>query len=201
MKTTPLMLVLLTCDAGEPPDREHVEKAVERAGEGLRDGYAKAKAKVEEVDWERVYEQTAEQVDKAREGLESKTNAPPPEPEPKNWWDRANEAVTCGGDICEIAGWWSRAAKRHPERLRLDVRVFTAPEGDGWRVDRIRPGSMAAVLGFEDGDVVQSVAGQPLTDPWARVKALQALQSSRSLPVVYRRGDATHTLTLVFAER
>jgi hypothetical protein len=49
--------------------------------------------------------------------------------------------------------------------------------------------------------VVQKVAGQPLTDPWARVKALQALEGSRSVAIVYRRGDAKHTVTIVFAER
>jgi hypothetical protein len=203
-----IVCLLLACDTEKAPDREQVEKAVEAAEKGLRSGYEQAKQgysnakdRVEEVDWQGVYDETAERVDKAREGLEGSRKQAPPEPEPERWWDRANEAVTCEGERCTIEGWFTRAAKHHPQRLKLDVRVFTSPEDDGWLIDRIRPGCLADVLGFEDGDVIQTVADQPLVDPWARVKALQAIDSARTVVIAYRRGDEKRTLEIVFDDR
>ena len=199
MRTEFLLLFLIVgCTPEQAPDREQVERAVEQAEKGLREGYKRAKARLEEVDWQRAYEQTAEKVDEARETLQK--SAPEPEPEPERWWDRADEAVQCKEDTCVIEAWFTRAARYHAGRLKNDVKVFTAPAEDGWLIDEIRKGSLADVLGFENGDVIQTVAGHALTDKWQRVAALQALRSSKTVMIGYRRGTDVRTLRIVLSE-
>jgi hypothetical protein len=203
MRTEFLWIALagLGCNADQRPDREQVERAVEQAEKGLRNGYKQAKERLQEVDWQRTYEETAEKVEDARDKLQKSASDAPPEPEPQRWWERADEAVKCEADTCVIEGWFTRAAKRHLRRLEHDVQVFTAPENDGWLIDEIREGSLADVLGFQNGDVIQTVAGHALTEKWQRVGAIQALQMSKTVMIGYRRGNGVRTLRVVFADR
>lgn len=184
----------VSCEPPVPPvsqeDQQKVRRALHHLGKGLRSGYDSAKKKIDSVDWD-------EALDRSARAVEDVTD-PAPRSEPDRWWERADEGVECKASTCTFEPWFSEAARHYPQRLRGDVKVFTSPDSDGWLVDWIRPGSVAETLGFRSGDVVQTVGGHALTDSWARVRALQALETAKTVRVVYRREGEILTLKLVF---
>lgn len=89
--------------------------------------------------------------------------------------------------------------------LMRSARVVPHKEGDrvvGLRLERIRPNTVAAVLGFEDGDIVHRVAGYDLTRPelaleaYARTRGadevrVDLVRKGKRMTFVYRLADAT----------
>ncbi len=176
------------------------EKALDRAQDGLQSGYAKTRDKVKSVDWVQAFEDTKQKVGDAADKLrpserDAAGGGGPPE---DHWWERGDEAVHCEADRCTVDAWFVGAARTNPVRLTGDVKVLTALDDSGWLLDDVKPSSAAFAMGFRRGDIVESVAGLPLTDGWARMKVLKALRERGEVDVIYRRGEERHTLRVVF---
>ncbi len=69
------------------------------------------------------------------------------------------------------------------------------PEPIGAAISAVYPGSPAATAGLAAGDVLVSLAGQPVTDP-AIIRTIGIENSGRAIPVVVRRAGAERTLTI-----
>jgi general secretion pathway protein C len=76
-------------------------------------------------------------------------------------------------------------AMEDPARALMGSRIVPIKKGDGvsgYRVHRLAPGSLPAMLGMREGDVVESINGADLTDPqgalglYARLPTLDRLQ-------------------------
>lgn len=175
------------------------EKALDKAQDGIQSGYSKTRDKVKSVDWVQAFEDTKQKVGDAADKLRpSQRDSAGGDPEADHWWERGTEAVHCESDRCTVDGWFVSAARTNPIRLTGDVKVLTALDDSGWLLDEVKSDSAAFAMGFRKGDIVESVAGLPLTDGWARVKVLKALRERSEVDVIYRRGEERHTLQVVF---
>ncbi|HEX4211463.1 MAG TPA: type II secretion system protein GspC [Candidatus Binataceae bacterium] len=68
---------------------------------------------------------------------------------------------------------------------------------NGFALSEIQPGSLFEAMGLHDGDVVTSIAGQPLSDPRKAIAVLQSLQSlnDRSINLSLMRNGAPVNLS------
>ena len=80
------------------------------------------------------------------------------------------------------------------ERLGLRVR----PVQGGLAVSAVRPGSNAARVGLEPGDVLLRLNNQPMNSAEAFREALVASRNTRSVLLLVRRGPAGYYITLPF---
>ena len=74
--------------------------------------------------------------------------------------------------------------------------VPTVNEGksDGFRIFGIRKGSAMDLLGFQNGDMLVSVMGLPMTSPDQALEAYAKARNASVIPVVVRRGGTDMTL-------
>lgn len=73
------------------------------------------------------------------------------------------------------------------------VRVAAVTKGGkltGVRVAMARPGSLAAAVGLQQGDVIESIDGVPLTSPDQLLEIMARLNTITRVPVQGRRGGA-----------
>ncbi len=203
------LLGLVGCDEAAQQHAPKVERALDRAdqaldraGQGVKSNYDKARDRVRSVDWVEAFDRTKDRVEQVADDLRAHVPRRPAgsaqEAPADAWWKRGTEAVECSGDRCTVAAWFVTEARSSPTRLIGDVRVLTAPDDSGWLLDRVTEGTAAHAMGFRRGDTVETVAGHPLVDRWARIKVLESLRNEPTVDVVYRRGDQRHTLTIVF---
>jgi serine protease Do len=79
---------------------------------------------------------------------------------------------------------------------RLGLRVKPAQAGMG--ITAVRPGSAAARIGLEPGDVVQKLNNQAVGSVEAFREAIIQARGSNSVLLLVRRGRAGYYLTLPF---
>jgi S1-C subfamily serine protease len=94
-------------------------------------------------------------------------------------------AVEFPARLADALGW---------DRLGLRVR----PGQGGLAVTAVRPGSTAARIGLEAGDVVMRLNNAPMSSLEAYREALIAARRSRSVLLLLRRGRAAYHITLPF---
>jgi serine protease Do len=80
---------------------------------------------------------------------------------------------------------------------RLGLRV-KADSKEGLAVTSVRPGSAAARVGLEPGDLVLKLNNQPMASADAFREALIAARSNRSVLLLVKRGNTGYYLTLPF---
>jgi serine protease Do len=79
---------------------------------------------------------------------------------------------------------------------RLGLRV--RPARGAFTIQAVRPGSVAAEVGLEPGDVILRVNNQPLSTPAAFQEALLSARGARSILLLVRRGRSGYYVTLPF---
>ncbi|WP_257457334.1 trypsin-like peptidase domain-containing protein [Archangium lipolyticum] len=79
---------------------------------------------------------------------------------------------------------------------RLGLRV--KPVRGGMSVQSVRPGSAAAEVGLEPGDLIARVNNQPVAEPASFQEALLSARGSRSVLLLVRRGRYGYHVTLPF---
>lgn len=66
---------------------------------------------------------------------------------------------------------------------------------NGFALSEIEPGSVFDEMGFEEGDVLRSINGQPLTDPSQAMSMMNALRNASQITVQVLRDGELVTLT------
>jgi S1-C subfamily serine protease len=56
---------------------------------------------------------------------------------------------------------WITPVSVEPHRPRLGIRLRALPDGEGLAIDEVTPGGRAEQVGFQKGDVIESVNGSP----------------------------------------
>ena len=79
----------------------------------------------------------------------------------------------------------------HLEELATQARVvpsFREGQAQGFKMFAIRPGSLFAKLGLQNGDVLQRINGQPLKTPDTAMTAFESLREARHVELDLERG-------------
>jgi hypothetical protein len=74
---------------------------------------------------------------------------------------------------------------------------LTADRRGGYRIECVKPGNLFARMGFENGDVIQSVNGHSLASTFEAMIAYATLRGAPQLVVRILRGSAVRTHTYV----
>ncbi|WP_146157952.1 hypothetical protein [Enhygromyxa salina] len=114
-----------------------------------------------------------------------------------------SEFVTCVRDSCEVEQALidqvlvADSSTFAADGTYLTPHMAASGEQDGWAFAGIVRGNLGDALGFENGDVVTEVAGEPV-DSWAVVidVANEALHAER-VELVFVRDNVVHTRTYV----
>lgn len=86
--------------------------------------------------------------------------------------------------------------------LTEELREFYgAPQDAGTLISRVAEDSPAAVAGFEVGDVITAVAGEPAENSWDVVRSVTQFDPEEQVAVEVIRDGAPVTLTATLAER
>jgi general secretion pathway protein C len=83
--------------------------------------------------------------------------------------------------------------ERYPELVRS---IRLAPEKDGVRLFGIRPGSMLAALGLQNGDRLDELNGVDVRDPRKMIEAYARLSDMRHLSLKVRRAGQSRTIDI-----
>jgi general secretion pathway protein C len=75
------------------------------------------------------------------------------------------------------------------------VPFFNAGKADGFRIFAIRPNSLFEKIGLRDGDVLQRINGNELTDPARAFELFEQLKDERAIAVELMRNGAKQTLS------
>jgi hypothetical protein len=69
----------------------------------------------------------------------------------------------------------------------------------GFMLSAVRPGSLYTQLGFQDGDIIQSVSGRPIRAPEDALQLMTVLRSAQHLTISFLRHarPITHDYTVV----
>jgi type II secretion system protein C len=67
---------------------------------------------------------------------------------------------------------------------------FVNGKTDGFSISQVEPGSVFAQLGLQDGDLLTSIDGQPVTNPMQAMGLLQAVKTASAIDLVVNRGGA-----------
>jgi hypothetical protein len=101
-------------------------------------------------------------------------------------------------DVYEIEPAFVTQLTTEPERIFrgasiVPARIATA--GIGFKLFRVEPGSIAAALGVQEGDILWRVAGNPITGPNTAFAAVKRLMSNLDVHVVIVRNQSQRQLT------
>ena len=66
----------------------------------------------------------------------------------------------------------------------------------GWRLERIRKGSIYEKAGFQNGDVIEEINGVPLNDAAQAIKLLQGLRNEPEIDIRYSRAGVRRTANI-----
>lgn len=113
--------------------------------------------------------------------------ASPPKSRPKSGdeLDGAREAIHCRGSDCTIDRRFVEQLLTNPALLARQGRAAPyAREGlQGFRLSRVRAGTIPRLLGLRSGDVVTSINGQPLANLDAAMRLLTRLRHASHLSI------------------
>ena len=104
-------------------------------------------------------------------------------------------AVQCAADgNCSVGRRQFDAMVADPNKLLRQVQV--SETNNGYRLSGIRSDSDVGKLGFRNGDVLVSINGTRLDDPFGLLGLYGGLGSTRTYNVGYERGGTRHTRTI-----
>ncbi|HEX7127191.1 MAG TPA: type II secretion system protein GspC [Thermodesulfobacteriota bacterium] len=75
------------------------------------------------------------------------------------------------------------------------VPFFTAGKAEGFRIFAIRPNSLFEKIGLRDGDVLQRINGNDLTDPGRAFELFEQLRDEKEISVDLMRNGSRQTLS------
>ncbi|MFO7736647.1 MAG: type II secretion system protein GspC [bacterium] len=81
--------------------------------------------------------------------------------------------------------------------LAREARIVPSPDGDGFRIFRIRPNSIYKKIGIQNGDVVQSINGIDISSPDKALQAYQKLRNADKLSLNIKRNNKKESLEYV----
>jgi type II secretion system protein C len=109
----------------------------------------------------------------------------------------AEQAINCSSEhACTVDRKFVEQLMQSPQQLMSQARMFPVTkdgETAGFRVSGVRKGSLATLLGLENGDVVSEVNGNKLGSIDDALAMVQKLRRASHLSVVVERGGAVIT--------
>jgi len=75
---------------------------------------------------------------------------------------------------------------------------FVNGKTDGFSISQVAPGSVFDQLGLQDGDLVTSIDGKPVTNPMQAMGLMQAMKTQPALDLTINRGGAPTAVHLYF---
>ncbi|HEY9159302.1 type II secretion system protein GspC [Candidatus Binatus sp.] len=73
---------------------------------------------------------------------------------------------------------------------------FVNGKTDGFSISQVAPGSVFEQLGLQNGDLVTSIDGKPVTNPMQAMGLMQAMKTQSALDLTINRGGAPTTVHL-----
>lgn len=113
-------------------------------------------------------------------------------------------SVPCDAQGCRLGVCLTQQALREPATLLATLRVvpwFVDGQSQGFKLFAIKPDSLVAQLGVQNGDVLRSLNGLPVTDPATAQTAWQAAQNSPILRLSFLRQGQTIERTIQLDQR
>ena len=117
--------------------------------------------------------------------------------------EAARAAIRCEGGRCTVARSLVQAMEAAPEAVLRQARVIpNVKDGkpSGFKLFGIRPGSVPALLGLKNGDVISGVNGRSLASPEAVMAAYSAERAAKRLVFTGERQGAALSLEVTLTE-
>jgi type II secretory pathway component PulC len=73
---------------------------------------------------------------------------------------------------------------------------FVNGKTDGFSISQVQPGSVFAQLGLQNGDLLTSIDGQPVTNPMQAMGLIQAVKTQPAIDLIVNRGGAPTSVHL-----
>jgi type II secretion system protein C len=73
---------------------------------------------------------------------------------------------------------------------------FVDGKTDGFSISQVTPGSVFEQLGLQNGDLLTSINGQPITNPMQALSLMQAMKTAPAVDLVVNRGGAPTSVHL-----
>jgi type II secretion system protein C len=73
---------------------------------------------------------------------------------------------------------------------------FVNGQTDGFSISQVAPGSVFAQLGLQNGDLLTSIDGQPVTNPMQAMGLIQAVKTASAIDLVVNRGGTPTSVHL-----
>jgi general secretion pathway protein C len=73
---------------------------------------------------------------------------------------------------------------------------FVDGKTDGFAISQVAPGSVFDQLGLQNGDLLTSINGQPVTNPLQALGLMQAMKTAPSIDLVVNRGGSSTSVHL-----
>jgi general secretion pathway protein C len=73
---------------------------------------------------------------------------------------------------------------------------FVDGKTDGFAISQVAPGSVFEQLGLQNGDLLTSINGQPITNPMQALSLMQAMKSAPAIDLIVNRGGAPTSVHL-----
>jgi general secretion pathway protein C len=109
----------------------------------------------------------------------------------------AEEAINCtGANACTVDRRFVDSLLKNPQQLMTQARMYPVTkdgETAGFRVAGVRSGSLATLIGLENGDVVSEINGSKLGTIDDALAMYQKLRRASHLSVTVERGGAVIT--------
>lgn len=107
--------------------------------------------------------------------------------------------IRCQGMQCRVRADLRDRVLNDPSWLARGARIvpqFVGGQSTGLRLLAIRPGSVYALLGLQNGDIIEKIAGQPVTSAESALALHSQVRASPRIPIDLRRQGAVQTLTI-----
>jgi general secretion pathway protein C len=187
---------------GDPAKKDQVEHTAYRVGDKVLD-----QAEVMAVDWRRVTVKhdgrceffSLEEDDPTKPAVAANpTPVAPTGDEVPPAEDLAKNVKKLSGNQYEIPKGDIDNVLSNMNSLATQARIvpnFTNGKADGFKLFSIRPGSLYAKIGIENGDVISRINGYEMNSPDKALEIYSKLKDAQSITVDLVRGGKTQTLS------
>jgi general secretion pathway protein C len=73
---------------------------------------------------------------------------------------------------------------------------FVNGKTDGFSISQVQPGSVFQQIGLQDGDLLTSIQGQPVTNPMQAMGLIQAVKTASAIDLTVNRGGTPTSVHL-----
>ncbi len=109
----------------------------------------------------------------------------PPKPKSKNEVDGASDSINCNGNSCTVDRAFVAKLLANPALLARqgNARPYSRDDLKGFRLSRVKKGTIPRMLGLRSGDVLTAINGQPLNSLDGAMKLYAKLRNASHLTV------------------